>query len=132
VLLTDSVEPRVTGIIDFGDAVSAPLVVDLAVACAYVLDDSSQPFLRARAMIDAYHTANPLRAEELELLFDLISARLLMTVTITHWHVAKNPANRAYIMRNCPRAMAILKRLRVTGERVAAQQFNRLLPKAIH
>jgi Ser/Thr protein kinase RdoA (MazF antagonist) len=130
VLVTQLVVPRIAGVIDFGDAVMAPLVVDLAVACAYQLEDSPQPFLRAHAMIHAYHARNPLRAEELDLLFDLITARLLLTVTITHWHVAKNPANRAYIMRNCPHALANLKHLRATGERVAAKQFKQLLPKA--
>jgi Ser/Thr protein kinase RdoA (MazF antagonist) len=131
VLLTASAEPRVAGIIDFGDAVFAPLVVDLAVACAYQIEDAPQPFSHAQAMIHAYHATNPLRPEELDLLYDLITARLLLTVTITHWHVAKNPANRAYIMRNCPQAMTILKRLRVIGERTAAEQFRRLLPKAV-
>jgi Ser/Thr protein kinase RdoA (MazF antagonist) len=131
VLVSQLAEPEIAGIIDFGDSVLAPLVVDLAVACAYQIEDSAQPFQRAQAMIHAYHAVNPLRAEELDLLYDLIIARLFLTVTITHWHVSKNPANRAYIMRNCPRAMAILRRVRATGERVAAKQFKALLPAAI-
>ena len=114
----------VTGIIDFGDALKAPLVNDLATALAYHVagghvaggpsagDES--PFGSIVAMTRAYNAVLPLEPEEVELLPDLVAARLALTIGITSWRAAVYPENRAYILRNAERAFAGLGRL--TGD----------------
>jgi len=92
---------RVTAILDFGDMVRAPLVQDLAVACAYLLEDAPDPFgAAARHCIASYHQVLPLTDEELSLLPSLIAARQLITVLITGWRAEQHPENRPYILRN--------------------------------
>ena len=114
-----------TGVIDFGDLVHAPLVDDLAVACAYHLTDSPGPVDFAAELVAAYHALLPLQPEEIDILFDLIAVRLVITVAITGWRAARFPENREYILRNNPRSWSGLTRLaglpRQAAQRVLRQ-----------
>ncbi|MBP2312684.1 phosphotransferase [Azospirillum soli] len=116
----------VTGIIDFGDALRAPLVNDLATALAYHVASGETPFGSIVAMTRAYNAVLPLKPEEVELLPDLVAARLALTIGITSWRAAVYPENRAYILRNAERAFAGLGRL--TGDE--APTATRLLRQA--
>jgi Ser/Thr protein kinase RdoA (MazF antagonist) len=101
---------QLAGIIDFGDMVEAPLVLDLAVACAYLVEPGGENALGALpAFIRAYHQVNPLQDIELEILGDLIALRHVQTVVITHWRSSVHPENSGYILRNEPRATTALR-----------------------
>lgn len=100
---------RVTGILDFGDMVHTSLINDLAVAASYQLSMQGDPLADAGDFIAAYHAVTPLEPIEIDLLYDLIGARLATTATITSWRAACHPENRAYILRNAPRAWAGLQ-----------------------
>jgi Ser/Thr protein kinase RdoA (MazF antagonist) len=80
-LVTDSGEesdtqPRLCGIIDFGDMVHTILAAEPAIACAYGMLDTAKPHAVADAIIAGYTAARPLTDLERELLPDLIIARL--------------------------------------------------------
>ncbi|PWC90074.1 serine kinase [Azospirillum sp. TSH100] len=107
----------VTGIIDFGDALRAPLVNDLATALAYHVTSGETPFGSIVEMTRAYNAVLPLTAEEVELLPDLVAARLALTISITGWRAAEYPENAAYILRNAERAFTGLEKL--TGDEAA-------------
>ncbi|CAO3439032.1 phosphotransferase [Azospirillum endophyticum] len=107
----------VTGIIDFGDALRAPLVNDLATALAYHVTSGETPFGSLVEMTRAYNAVLPLTADEVELLPDLVAARLALTIAITGWRAAEYPDNAAYILRNSERAFAGLEKL--TGDEAA-------------
>ncbi|PWC49567.1 phosphotransferase [Azospirillum sp. TSA6c] len=107
----------VTGIIDFGDALKAPLINDLATALAYHVTSGETPFGSIVEMTRAYNAVLPLTADETELLPDLIAARLALTISITGWRAAEYPENAAYILRNAERAFAGLEKL--TGDEAA-------------
>src|SRR5215470_9378544 len=81
VLLGDDL--RISGIVDFGDMVHAPLVCDLAVAVADVLHGRPDPIEMAEMMIGGYASVTPLEDEEADLLADLVAARLATEVVIT-------------------------------------------------
>lgn len=108
VVVDPAAPDEVTGIIDFGDMVRAPLVNDLAVAISYHLatEDWAE---RAGAFLEGYAAARPLLAPEAALLPTLIRARLAMTIIIAEWRSARFPDNRAYIMRNHASAWAGLR-----------------------
>ena len=111
-LLVDTVAPdRISGIIDFGDMVRGPLINDLAVAAAYHVSTDGHPLAQIVDLVTAYHAINPLRPEEVDLLFDLIAARQAITVIITAWRSALHPENTPYILRNAPIAWHGLDRL---------------------
>jgi Ser/Thr protein kinase RdoA (MazF antagonist) len=108
-VLVDPVDPtRVTGVLDFGDMVQTPLVHDVAVAASYQVEGEGW-LERTTAFVAAYHSVYPLQAEEIDSLFDLIALRHVMTVAITSWRASLYPDNKAYILRNQPRAAAALE-----------------------
>ena len=109
-LVDDADHSQISGIIDFGDMVYAPLIDDLAVACAYQLDEGPQPLATAAELISAYHEWVQLEPLEIDLLYDLIAMRLVMTVLITNWRAALHPHNREYILRNAPLSWRGLQR----------------------
>ena len=107
-----------TGIIDFGDIVHAPLICDLAVACAYQLDDDD-PYAGVLPIVAAYNDVTPLEAAEIGLLPRLIAVRLAATITISSWRASEHPDNRDYILGSQAQAIAMLQQLRtIPDERI--------------
>jgi len=100
---------RVTGIIDFGDMVFSQLVNDAAIASAYLCRIDSDPFAVVVDFLAAYSAVITLDDDEIEILPDLILARHLTTVMITHWRSAMYPENRNYILRSEKRARRMLE-----------------------
>jgi Ser/Thr protein kinase RdoA (MazF antagonist) len=102
---------RLTGILDFGDLIYAPLVNDVVVAATYQLSDELDPTPPAIEMIAGFHSITPLTSTELELLPLLVMARMIVWITIPEWRAARMPENRDYVLRNNSRAWALLRRL---------------------
>lgn len=110
-LLGDPALPsRLTGILDFGDMTLSHRICDLAVAGSYLIDPANPAGLLV-PLTTAYHQANPLTSQEIRLLPDLITARLVTTLAITAWRAARYPGNAAYILRNAPTSRAGLDAL---------------------
>ena len=63
-VLSNRRDRAVTGFIDFGDVVEAPLVADVAIAGSY-LRDVRDPLRLLAPFVSAYHEVTPLTAEEL-------------------------------------------------------------------
>ena len=125
-LLVDPADTdRIAAILDFGDMVHAPLIDDLAVAAAYQLGTDSDPLAEIIPFVAAYHAALPLRAAELELLFTLITARLVMVVAISGWRAARHPDNAAYLLRNNPLSWARLAACERIGNEAATRALRR-------
>ncbi|HEY2310479.1 MAG TPA: aminotransferase class III-fold pyridoxal phosphate-dependent enzyme [Gaiellaceae bacterium] len=97
-LLVDE-DGRLTGILDFGDCFHTALAADVAVALASFLrgrprDDA---FRVARIALDGFSSRLPLEPLELELLGDLVAARLVAIVAISAWRSRRFPENADYI-----------------------------------
>jgi len=88
---------RVVGVIDFGDMIHAPLVCDIAVPIAELIVGVDDPFGVAMEIAAGYCSVEPLRIEELDVVFDLVVARTAMAIVISAWRVADHPENEAYI-----------------------------------
>jgi len=106
---------RVSGVIDFGDLIHAPLVCDLAVPIAGLIDDHPDPVAAAAEITAGYHAVTALEDDELRLIFDLACTRLAMEVTIANWRVCDHPENTTYIMGGIQEAGTQLDRLREIG-----------------
>ena len=123
-LLVDPDQPdQITGLLDFGDMVWTPRICDMAVAAAYQIDPA-RPLERLSLFVRAYTAVLPLNDAELDLLFDLITARMVTTLSITSWRAARYPENAAYILRNAPAAKAGLAAFRAIGTVAAARAFH--------
>ncbi|MCZ7596759.1 MAG: phosphotransferase [Gammaproteobacteria bacterium] len=70
---------RVRSVIDFGDAVRGQRVTEIAVACAYAMCGSADPFRVAARIVAGYHSVSPLDARELALIPDLVETRAAMS-----------------------------------------------------
>lgn len=113
-LLVDPAQPeRASGILDFGDMLAAPRINDLAVAAAYQLDAEGDAEWGAlgtvAAFAAAYHAQAPLQPAELDLLWPLVQARLLMVVAISGWRAVRQPEMADYLLRNNPISWARLQ-----------------------
>lgn len=117
-------DARIAGVIDFGDMVHAPLVQDLATACAYHVQPEGHPLTGPAEMAAAFHAVCPLLPEELDILFDLIVVRGVISVAISGWRARLQPENAAYILRNAPRSWTGLERLAAIPRHEARAIFH--------
>lgn len=86
-------DSRITGIIDFGDAVHSARVADVAVG---VIGQLSMPDSADNAMgafVEAYQAISPLQPDEVRLLPWLVAGRIVQNVVITSWYRSRNPDN---------------------------------------
>lgn len=118
-VLFDPGDDRViAGIIDFGDMIRSPLVVDVAVASAYLCRRDDGSLADLLEFLRGYSAVTPLTADEFALLPYLIKIRNVTTVVISHWRASMYPENRAYILRSADRA---LQTLNTFGQRPAPE-----------
>jgi hydroxylysine kinase len=122
ILVKDGAEDVVTGIIDFGDMVRAPLIQDLATAGAYQIVATEHPLEGPADLARAFHAVLPLLPEEIAVLADLVATRLATTVLISGLRARRQPDNAAYILRNYPRSIDGLRRIAAIP-RAEAQSF---------
>jgi hydroxylysine kinase len=121
VLVDPADQNRLVGILDFGDMVHSPLAVDVAVGASYHMNTSDDPWDAVAQFVGAYHVISPLTRTELDLLYDLIATRFVVTVSITGWRAERHPENSAYILKNNAMAWQGLAHL-FTLRRDEAQQ----------
>jgi 4-aminobutyrate aminotransferase-like enzyme/Ser/Thr protein kinase RdoA (MazF antagonist) len=107
---------RVTGIVDFGDVVHAPRVCDLAVACAYALLGKRDWLAAAADVVAGYHAVAPLEERELDLLFDLIRARLCLSLCLSAHQARHAPANEYLLVSRCGAGAALAALAQVAPE----------------
>ena len=79
-------EPKVVGIIDFGDAVYTATVNELAIAAAYASMEMPDPLQAACDVVAGFYQQFKLEEKELGVVFPLICARLVISVS----YAAKN------------------------------------------
>lgn len=104
-VLVDSEDPdNVVGILDFGDAVFAPLVMDVAVGAAYQLGVGETLLHGPLEFVRGYNSVVHLTNEELRVVFDLIRTRTATRIIIPSWRAEKFPENAEYLLRNIDEA----------------------------
>jgi 4-aminobutyrate aminotransferase-like enzyme len=106
---------RVTGVIDFGDLIHAPLICDLAVPIAGLITENKNPIATAAEITAGYHAVTALEDDELRLVFDLVSTRCAMSVAIASWRVGDHPENTDYIMSDAQEYGTLLEQMREWG-----------------
>jgi Ser/Thr protein kinase RdoA (MazF antagonist) len=105
---------RITGFVDFGDALSAPLVCDPAIAIAYVMLSDDRPLGAAADVLRGYQATLPLTEQEIELLIPLALARLAVSVCLSAERRRDAPDN-AYLVVSEERAWSVLEALAGTA-----------------
>jgi hydroxylysine kinase len=84
---------RLTGILDFGDCCHTALAADVAIALASFLRGRplEDAFRVSRIALDGFASRLPLEELELELMGDLVAARLAAIVSISAWRARRFP-----------------------------------------
>jgi 4-aminobutyrate aminotransferase-like enzyme/Ser/Thr protein kinase RdoA (MazF antagonist) len=107
---------RVSGITDFGDLGFGTRAGDLAIdLCSILRVGGEEPFRTARIAIDGYQSRIPLEDDELDLLGDLVFARLAALVAISAWRVERYPENAEYIQSWDDESWALLEQFDALG-----------------
>jgi 4-aminobutyrate aminotransferase-like enzyme/Ser/Thr protein kinase RdoA (MazF antagonist) len=121
---------RVAGIVDFGDMSFTARAGDFAIGLVSLLRGrpESDVFRVARIAIDGYTSRIPLEDEELDLLADLVAARLAALVTISAWRVERYPENAEYIQSWDADSWALLEHFDAVGLDVVARELGARQP----
>ncbi len=85
---------EITGLIDFGDLAYAPLIDELAVAIAYAGFGKKNPRKWAEIILKSYDKIIPLKQNELDVLFYMITCRLATTILNAAYSRVVNPENK--------------------------------------
>ncbi|MEH2921533.1 phosphotransferase [Samsonia erythrinae] len=131
VLVEGASPTRVTGIIDFGDAVFAPLICEVATALAYQISDGTDLLEHVIPFIAAYHQQRPLAREEIVLLPDLIATRMALILTLAQWRASRYPDNREYLLRNVPRCWHRLQRIAAYSHSQFVTRLQQVCPEVV-
>lgn len=132
VMLDCATGTHVSAIIDFGDALHAPLINEVGTALSYQFDaDALDPLWQIKAFVTAYNARIPLQREELEVLGELIAMRMAMAITIAQWRASLYPENGTYVLRNLRTTWRNLQRLSDLPEGFLTQSLiNACTPEA--
>ena len=96
VLVTTKMPVSIAGVIDFGDMIRAPLVIDVAVAASYLRSDDDDALAMLMSFVGGYAEVRQFDGAELEVLYDLVRTRLATTLTILYWRVSARGEADAY------------------------------------
>ncbi|MGK0414159.1 MAG: Ser/Thr protein kinase RdoA (MazF antagonist)/murein DD-endopeptidase MepM, partial [Polaribacter sp.] len=105
----DLIHPKVTAIIDFGDAIKTQIINDVAITCCYAMMHHEDPLEASLPIIKGYHTAFPLEEKELKFLYVLIAIRLIISVTKSAINKIEHPENEYLLISEKP-AWSVLKK----------------------
>ena len=110
-------EGDVCGILDFGDAVHGPILLDVASAIAALMrrQDPAQMLRASRLFLDGYAATTPLEPVELELLGTVIGARLASMLTGGTWLLERHPDNAVHFESLLEDSWQILEALDAAG-----------------
>jgi 4-aminobutyrate aminotransferase-like enzyme/Ser/Thr protein kinase RdoA (MazF antagonist) len=98
------------GLIDFGDMTFGCQINELAVALAYALMGAFDVIATARLVVRGYVGEFPLLENETNVLFDLVAARLAMSVAISSHRSVGFPHNEYLLISQAP-ALRLLRKL---------------------
>jgi Ser/Thr protein kinase RdoA (MazF antagonist) len=123
ILVNESDPDTISGIIDFGDMVHAPLLFDVGVGAAYQIGHAGDPVEAICDFLKGYATEATLEQEEIELLHTAVTTRLLMRLVIPEWRGKLFPEFREVYTRNSPTVWAQFARLDAISKDDAIARF---------
>ncbi|HLQ84914.1 MAG TPA: phosphotransferase [Salinisphaeraceae bacterium] len=113
-ILVDQAGRAIIGILDFGDAVHAPRIAEIAVGASYQMNRYRDPCIALDSIVHGYESVQQLLPEERAHIHDLVLARLVQRIVITSWRADQFPENRNYIMRSAADAISLFSTLHET------------------
>ncbi len=119
----DLANSQIAGVIDFGDIVHTHTINEVAIAAAYALMDKAAPLDSACAIVQGFHSIFPITEKECQVIFPLIAARLMISVTVSAINQQAEP-NNAYLQISAKPAWALLEKLKAIPPNLAHYAFR--------
>jgi len=114
-VLGDPARPEeITGIIDFGDIVQRPLVLDLSTSLVMIAELTSDVVSAAIDLLAGFDEVCPLPVEQRELLYDALCARAILSVQLTGFYRDNVPLSDKYDADDYNGVVLCLKRILAT------------------
>jgi 4-aminobutyrate aminotransferase-like enzyme/Ser/Thr protein kinase RdoA (MazF antagonist) len=123
-LLVDPDTRSISGILDFGDMIHAPRVLEPAVAMSELLTEDLAPVEALSPLLAAYAKRQPLEAAEVDVLFDLIAARHAITILVHGWRTRHDPEGARVLEKGAVCAARSLERLHEVGREVLTERWQ--------
>jgi 4-aminobutyrate aminotransferase-like enzyme/Ser/Thr protein kinase RdoA (MazF antagonist) len=115
----------VSGILDFGDMIHAPVIFEPAVAMSELLTEGvvTEPAALS-PLLEGYARVAALDAAEVDLIYDLMTARHATTIVLHAWRTRHDPAGAALLEEAASRAAASLDGLLRLGPSTLAREWH--------
>ena len=84
------------GFIDFSDIVRAPRCFELGIAASYLRAEGDDPLMLVRPFVAGYQAVAALECAEVDVLFELVRARLATSITLLYWRLRDRPPSDEY------------------------------------
>lgn len=84
----------VTGVIDFGDMLERPIIVDVAVSLISMISHNSDILGTTSAMLEGYQKHTPIPEDQLELLYDALAAVTILCVQLLNYRAIHHAYNK--------------------------------------
>ncbi|WP_420557927.1 phosphotransferase [Roseovarius sp.] len=111
ILIAPEEPDRVCGLIDFGDMIAGPVLQELAVALASLIEHEADPVAISIACLQGFAAASPLPLDQLPYLHDAILARMILTVELLTFRVQHDLSGAASLVQTeLPRSIRALER----------------------
>ena len=128
---SDLVEPKISGLIDFGDSVFTQTVNDLAITLAYAITEIPDPLSAALDIVKAYNKNYSFSEDELKCLYTLVGMRLATTLTNASIKKEEFPDDEYYVISEKPAQNLLLKWFKV-NESFANYSFRNACGYSAH
>lgn len=115
VLVAQADPERIAGIIDYGDMIHAPLINDVAIAAAGISEHADDPVSAICEVIVGFDGVTPLEAEEVDLIYDLVVARVASEILICTWRIVNPTGPTEYLEAFVARFWPTFDKLLVAG-----------------
>jgi 4-aminobutyrate aminotransferase-like enzyme/Ser/Thr protein kinase RdoA (MazF antagonist) len=123
-LLVDSAGNSVSGILDFGDMIHAPRVFEPAVMMSELLTENLTPVDAVAAVLEGYVRRQPLDGAEIEVLFDIVTARHSVTLLVHAWRRRNDPAGARVLEQPAAHAARSLRKLLEIGRAALTRDWH--------
>jgi 4-aminobutyrate aminotransferase-like enzyme/Ser/Thr protein kinase RdoA (MazF antagonist) len=115
---------RVGGILDFGDMIHAPLILEPAVAMSECLTEGIAEPAALSMLLEGYARAQPLESAEVAVLFDLLTARHAVTILLHAWRSQYDRDGAHLLERAAAHAGRSLDQLLDTGREALTREWH--------
>jgi Ser/Thr protein kinase RdoA (MazF antagonist) len=123
-LRPDDQADRVAGLIDFGDMIHAPLICELAVSASSFLEGRDEPVEDVACLVQGFHEALPLAEDEVEILYDLMLLRMVLSVLLVDFMLRMSDEPSVYLTGLRPEIFDGLRKMLSIGERSFTDRFR--------